>query len=64
MGGGIENRRKKIMRKFNSLGEVYGGGGAAGYKRSTGWSLGEHRASAVGKGTVKATVSAPYFTIS
>ena len=27
-----------------------GGGGATGYKRSTGWSLGEHRASACRKG--------------
>jgi hypothetical protein len=34
-----------------------GGGGATGYKRSTGWSLGEHRASAVGKRTGKAKVS-------
>jgi hypothetical protein len=26
MGGGIENQREKIMKKFNALGKIDGGG--------------------------------------
>ena len=47
----------KSPHNISHLRGIGGGGGVTRYRRSPGWSLGEHRASAVGKGTVKATVS-------